>query len=152
VNAIAQTEEVQAKKKKAAPSISEYEIYEADTVIPFAVKKKGVTKWYCIGHMSGANRDKYFSTIQKSAASLNPDGTPNMQTASFDGMSVMLLQYCVYGYTKEDAANAGAIDDVLVGREVIETWGAPFLDKLANTASALNAMTDESADAVGNDS
>lgn len=142
----------EVKKKKAVPLVSDYEVYEAETVIPFAVKRKGVVKWYCIGHMSGTNRDKYFAEVQKHAPQLNEDGSPVIATGSFDGMSTMLLQYCVYGFNKKENEDSGESDGILVGVDVIAEWETPLLDKLVNKANQLNGMDDDSAVAVGNDS
>jgi hypothetical protein len=102
--------------------------------------------------MSGSDRDKYLSEVQKTASiSIDEEGNPQANVSDFTGMSTMTLQYCVYGYVKT-GDNEGYSDDQLIPRETIAGWAAPLLDRLLQTATTMNALDDEGASNVGKDS
>lgn len=138
-----ETPTVSKKPKKVTPNQS----FDADDVVPFSVKIRGVSRHYCITEMSGGARDTYLAEVKKvSKVGKDDKGNTTVEMTDFNGMSTMMLKHCIYGYDTV----AKCSDGQLVDEAVISSWPTSVLDMLVATANDLSSLGEDSDEKAGN--
>ena len=91
---------------------------------------------YCVGNMCGEHRDAYMQDMKNRSGTktlIAQEGEElQVEFTTFEGWSVSLLQYCVYGYDTNAKRKLQ-----LIPKEIIAKWPSRLLDKLTAEANKI---------------